>query len=277
MFQELETQLQSVVKIIQDLCDVEETNNPKVLKQALIASNKVIDIFTFELSKIEQLRIQFAQKLSVKTTEMKKVVEELETKFKLSLPKDKEKKNIAVDIGGITIPMSFYYDRTNIPILSYGAVLESGKILVLYRYNDKDYVSCSLPNIIDFPRTGEKIAKLSCCINEENCTYGDECRYFHDPAIFTGTKLESEFSDQKNKVQNKELENEQSFIRTQMVRNCPFFGDRYHFAEHVGKIPFKNLRTLARYCAIFNLLINISTSASSTELHGVTIDTQHNE
>lgn len=245
MLQNLEKQLKEVENTIKFLCDVEETNNLKKLKQGLIAADKVIDIFSFELSRIEQLRLSMATKLSSKLCEMKKTVQFLEEKFQVQKLQDNKPKKICVDIGGtVTVPAIFYQCRKMIPQLQYGAVRENGKTLLLYRYNNIHFVSCSLPSIVEFPKSGDKLGKSTCCVNEEACNFGESCRYFHDPAVSGNDDV-------------------QCFIRTQMARQCPFFGDRDMYKNQINNVQFKNIRTLARYCAIMTLLIHHAVPADT--------------
>lgn len=144
-------------------------------------------------------------------------------------------KKVLVDIGSdIKVSCVFYKDIYMIPDNSYGAVLIDNKMRVVYKYTDNFYVSCTDIIINESYTTN---FRTICCNNRNNCIYGNGCRYFHDPILW------------------KDSDHIQQFYKSHMIKKYPNFGDRSKFNMIKGTINLEELRTIARYCSIMNLLI----------------------
>jgi hypothetical protein len=120
--------------------------------------------------------------------------------------------------------------------MNYGAILQLGKPLVLFRYSSKDFISITACHVMDFNNTNDNYRTI-CCSNFSECNFGVNCKYFHDPILWPDS------------------DHVQRFMRTSMIKKCPYFGHAPLFSEHSKMLSFDQLRTLARYCSTMNLLI----------------------
>lgn len=131
----------------------------------------------------------------------------------------------------IRIKTNLYTTRKFIPIGEYGVVVENDNHMMLYRYNKSNYVSCS-----DIYISADSNHRSICC-NNLKCRYGDDCKYYHDPAIVKGS------------------EHIQQFLATGMVKSDKMFGDSELVFGQIQNLKFSDVRTLARYCSVMMLFI----------------------
>lgn len=119
------------------------------------------------------------------------------------------------------------------PVMQYSAVRVGERVLAVYRYTRDYYVSCGGLTVDN----EEPRVHSASCANIAKCTFGRECRYYHDPLIWPNST------------------HRQHVSRTALVRGCPYFGDTDALQDHLRVVTFEQLRTLARYVATMNLLI----------------------
>ena len=118
--------------------------------------------------------------------------------------------------------------------MSYGAVIIDDNPIIVFNYGNGNYVSCT--SIIVNDMCVNNNYRTICCSNK-NCQYGQKCRFYHDPIIIhNSTHI-------------------QRFYKNAIIKFNPYFGDSMDYI-HQKNITFEDLRSLARYCAIMNMLIH---------------------
>lgn len=245
----LQEQLNNVTRIIKGLSktDVQSIEDAKGLKSLMFVTDKVMKMLELEMSNLAQLKIRTMAKLASKVADIKPALETAEQQFMIKysppaiqVPRTiRDPTMIQVDIGNnIFATATLYASPDQIPIMSYGAVMVNHAPLVIYKFGAQEFVSCTASQVADFSGPTDNFRTI-CCGNSTTCEYGAGCKYFHDPLVWP------------------EAHHVQRFIRTNMVKKCPYFGHLSLFNEQIKQLNFENLRTLARYCAIMNLMISI--------------------
>jgi hypothetical protein len=197
-------------KLIVELTDITDIISQKISQKQNIIS-KHIGVYEKKLQRVENI-------FNIKNYLTKKI-----------------NKYVLVDIGsGIKVKSIFYRDIYMIPNNNYGAILLDNKMRLVYKYTNEFYVSCT--DIIINDAYGANFRTI-CCNNKNNCAYGNNCRYYHDPILW------------------KDSDHIQRFYKNHIIKDHPTFGDGSKFNSIKNSINIENLRTLARYCVIMNLMI----------------------
>ena len=223
--------------------DINTLDDTKSLKRVIYVTDRVIKALSDEVQNLELLKLRTLERITRKTGAMKTELETAEKKFLITwsakpAAATTSTKITEIDIGsGLRYGCPIYETRDAIPQMSYGAVMQNSRPLVLFRYSAKDFVSVTACRIIDFNNTADNHHTV-CCGNVKHCDFGAQCKYFHDPAIWPDS------------------DHVQKFTRTNLVKKCPYFGDSELIREQSEDLAFENLRTLARYCAIMMLYIS---------------------
>jgi hypothetical protein len=246
----LQNKLNDITQIIKTITskNVDNIDDCKQLKCLLHVTERVINILDNELTNLAQLKLKTMSKLSNKIEEIKPILEHAEQQFMIKYAPQPQSQNaklikqptintIDVDIGnGIIIPSHLYTKKEGIPIMNYGSIMQNGRPLVIFRYSQNNYVSCTASQISDFNNISDNFRTI-CCVNNQNCEYGQNCKYFHDPLIWPET----------NHIQK--------FMKTNMIKKCAYFGHAPFFNDHKKILNFEQAKTLARYCAYMMLLL----------------------
>lgn len=266
--QKLQEHLSSINKIISSLTqdrDIESLEDAKTLKSTLFVVDRVLNVMEHEMSSIKLLKLRTMSRLSEKVQSVKADLQKIEAEFidvyaapasarptadNVTTKPDTEPKTISVDIGGgIIFETALYRSVEDAPTLTYCAVMKDSRPLVIYKYSDQDVVSCTACQVTDYQTVGGYIDQSGfrtvCCGNSTMCEYGASCKYFHDPLLWPRS------------------DHVQRFVRTNMVKKCPYFGHVSMFQDQIRSLNFDNVRTLARYCAVMNLLVTILSRANS--------------
>ncbi len=249
---QLQEHLSATTEIIRKISkvDIATLSDAKTLKNLTLVIDRVLDTLNTEISILTQIKIEAMHKIDAKIQNMKKEIQEVETKFKSTWgavsPTTRSQvaqKTITVDVGfGVdnAFTTTLYKCKEDVPVLTYGAILApSGKVLVVFRFGVVDFVSCTGVHIID-PVCSSDNYRTICCGNSSKCEYAEKCKYFHDPLLWP---------NQTTHVQR--------FMRSSIVKKCPYFGNVSSFAEHAASLTFEHLRTLARYCAVMTMMISM--------------------
>lgn len=214
-----------------------DTNTLANLKANIQSLDNTINTLKMEISTMEQKKIKILALLENKITSVKPILEKLESQFLIKwLPKDKPSK-VRVMVGDIAVESILYEKIDNVPILQYGAILQNHKVFLVFKFSKKDFVSISECKIVDYNDYYDN-QKTICC-NNYQCEFGNNCKYFHDPFVW------------------KDSDHIQNFIKTYMVKKCPYFGDSTLIKEQIKTMEFSQLKTLARYCAIMIIYIHL--------------------
>jgi hypothetical protein len=231
-----------------NMTDVRNLTDMKSLKSLACAIDKTMHVLNVEISNLGQLRLATLAKIAASVDEFKPALRAAEEKFLTRYATSPivgmvpvEPTVLEINIGnGVIFKTTLYLKREHIPVLGYGAVMNprDSRAMVLFRYNQRDFVSCSAFQIIDFSNHMDNYRTV-CCGNTGSCEYGSACKYYHDPAVWPDS------------------DHTQRFMRTMMVKKCPMFGDSDLIADQRDALTFDSLRTLARYCANMMLLISL--------------------
>jgi hypothetical protein len=243
----LQTKISDITNVIKTITtkNVDNIDDCKQLKCLLHMTERIISILDNELTNLSQLKLKTMSKLSEKVQEIKPILEHAEQQFMIKYSNSQPKlikqptfvNKIDIDIGnGIIIPSQLFAKKENIPIMSYGSIIQNGRPLVVFRYSQNNYVSCTASQISDFNNITDNFRTI-CCVNNQNCEYGQNCKYFHDPLVWPET----------NHIQK--------FMKTSMIKKCAYFGHAPFFNEHKKILTFEQAKTLARYCAYMMLLL----------------------
>lgn len=237
--QALQEQLSSVTKVLQNLSgtDVTTIDDAKSLKSLTFVIDKVLKSLATEICNLEQLKIRTLLKLTNKVAEMRPALESAEKKFMIKYVANPEtpliKNFVSTTVGDYTYQLLLFQRKEDIPIMSYGTIMFKSTPMIIYRYGINDFVSVTDCEILDFTGPNDYYRTI-CCGNTKSCEYENNCKYFHDPLIWPDS------------------DHVQRFVRTNLVKNNPYFGDK---GQSVDQLTFENLRTLARYCAFMMLMI----------------------
>lgn len=200
-------------------------------KADVFALDRIIQIFNGHVDALKKVYATRSAVLEKKTSEMSVKLQEFEKYFHVSKVETK-KPEPTPSAESVSFVLQEYKTKEEIPILQYGIV--NG--LILYRFTATDYVSCTNVMIMD-SNMGDNFRSI-CCTNGAKCSFGKDCKYFHDPLLWPGS----------NHVQR--------FPKSNLVKQCAFFGHMNMFADQIKTLDFDKLRTLARYVAIMGLLIH---------------------
>lgn len=217
---------------------MQSLNEAKCVKSKLTQVNAKILELKNEVRQLELEKITLTKKLSGFVKEYKEELQILQDKFNIThKTTDPMKPNkVIVDIGyNIKVPCIVYENEIAIPVLSYGLILKDGKPLLLYKYSNKNYVSITAIHVTDYGGPGDNYRTITCA-NTPNCQFNGICKYYHDPWEMPSNHI-------------------QHFTKNLMVKKFPYFGHGPLFVSQFNDIKFENLKTLARYCAIMQLLI----------------------
>lgn len=167
-------------------------------------------------------------------TYIKDAVQRAEQKFEIKPPVEPVQKYGETTISRLVFRMPIYQDVSRIPVMSYGLVQINGVRTLVFRYGETSVVSCSGLTIAD---SGDNQRTLS-CTNTDRCEYGDQCRYFHDPLLWSRSR------------------HVQRAPKTSIIKGYPQFGDDLLVADQVSELSFENVRSFGRYLAIMMLFVS---------------------
>lgn len=233
-----------------DSMEMKTTRNIKDVKKQLVSLDALIE----QLENLVQLAKNTKQrqvgKITILLEHHSKQIREIENQFGIISNEQKHENTDKphmeeIDIAGILINCNVYTTKELVPIMQYGIITlkENGKKIVVFRYGPTDFVSCSSINIYDYNTSNH--LRTICCVNATKCTYGSNCKFYHDPLL----------APYSNHIQ--------SFIKSHIIPANPRFGHSSNFLTDLKNIQFDDLRTCARYCATMMLLIHKVSLANS--------------
>lgn len=207
--------------------------NTKIQVQNL---DTIIDYFNLYINKVQQIKLKISKNIHNKTDEYKTMIEPIKSYFNITPIISDIPKFSYIKIGKpyVEIKIQHYKNIECIPDMSYGVVFYNDQLIVIYKYNRNNYVSCSDILIVDNIQYNN-FRTISC--NNANCCYKSECKYFHDPLYY------------------KTSDHIQRFVKNNTVKTDPYFGSMYEIKEQLDNMKFEDVKSLARYCSIMNLLI----------------------
>jgi hypothetical protein len=233
-------------KSIDDILDILNTESKildlKSLKLDIIDIDSIITVLESTLNKAKKIRNEkhktLMDNINKYNMNIKKIETNLGIKNTITLNNNvDEYKNF--DMGNnIYIKAKIYSDKPQIPIMQYGIIKQSetDRKLLLFRYGENDFVSCSSINIVDY--NNSTFSHTICCINSSKCTFGNNCKYYHDPVLCPYST------------------HVQKFMKSHIIPVNPYFGHASTFNDSIKTTSFEDVHTIARYCAIMMLLIN---------------------
>jgi hypothetical protein len=224
----LDHKINDVLASFEHLKSQYKTLDLTLVKIKLEKISKIIDKLTSYLTIFR--KYEECYKSEFKSSDIPAKLKELE-KFmkdnKLDYVKP-EVKTDQVEVKTINIGyhknIKFYNNKSNIPLLEYGAIKKNDNIYILLHINKSNYITCDKYVI------SENNNNLISCVNGDKCLYGDSCIFYHDPQF---TKTEH-------------IANFQSIY---LNKSCPNFGDYNKIAIQMKTMKFDNIRNLMRYCA----------------------------
>ena len=107
--------------------------------------------------------------------------------------------------------------------------------LILFIITSSYYVSCESGRI----STEDKNIRTVLCNNQPFCKYGNTCNYYHSPFYYPDST------------------HVKYIFKTPLCPKEPGFGDGELFHSHKKHLKFEDVNTLASYCSMQLLLINI--------------------
>jgi hypothetical protein len=246
-YKQLQYHLTEVSNILNNLsapsCKDDDLQQLVDKKLSMVVMDNVLTMLDKYLTDFKFLKLKKIKAMTTRTKEFSIQLDDLEKFFGISTTEKDTKTqecNVSVDIGNdIKIDCKLYAKKEDIPIMSYGAIIQSnGDTLIVWRYSSQDFVSCTSFIVADYSSQAIDNYRSICCANQGKCQYGHLCKYFHDPLMWPGST------------------HIQRFLKTPFVRQCPYFGHMNLFSEQLKTLDFEHLRTLARYIATMALLIN---------------------
>jgi hypothetical protein len=234
--------------LVENLPDEINFNDLRDLKLRVNHIDSTLNVLQAVYEKLQSSKLQYNSIIEKNTLHYRNALQHLDSHFGIESPqKFKSVKPLAleylnVDIGSnIVIKCKYYPFKENIPVMQYGAIMiDTRTPLVVFRYSQYDFVSCTHCNIVDHYSPVQENYRTICCLNGSKCQYGNSCKYYHDPLIWP------------------ESSHVQKFPRNFMIKNLPLFGNSFQCKDQIRGIKFENLQTFARYLAIMTLLVNYS-------------------